>query len=139
MDLDANKMYDPEIDGPQYDYSVDYEYDIYNDECCAKAAEEKDIEAAIKICHTCHIDDKIDEYFVYEFHECTRKFDKKTDCYLSGHQWWGGYEDNYALGDTQYFLEEKLQPSACCEAKMNGKKGIGLEDACREITSIDLV
>ena len=38
VDLDANKMYDPVIDGPQYAYNVETHTDSYGDECCIKAA-----------------------------------------------------------------------------------------------------
>ena len=38
VDLDANKMYDPIIDGPQYAYNVETHTDSYGDECCIKAA-----------------------------------------------------------------------------------------------------
>ena len=117
MDLDGNEMYDPMIDGPQYAYDSETLTDPYGshgDECCMKAAEEEDIETAVAVCHTCDIDDDIDEFFIYEFHECTRRFDKATICLLSSGIIATGIENV----DFQYFLEEKLEPEACCEAKM---------------------
>ena len=119
MDLDDNKMYEPAIDGPQYAYQVQTSPSSFGDECCIKAAEEEDIETAVEVCYRCHIDDRIDEFFTYEFHECTRRFDKSTTCSLSDYFSVNvvGNED-WVYIDNQYFLEEKLQPKACCEAKM---------------------
>ena len=41
--------------------------------------------------------------------------------------------DDTVLVDETHCIEETLEASDCCEAKTQGKNGIGLEDACAEI------
>ena len=65
VDLNANKMYDPEIDGEIFNYEFLRFEDEIGDLCCQKAADEDDFASAKAICDRCEEDDTQDEYFIY--------------------------------------------------------------------------
>ena len=129
VDLDANQMYDMTIDGEQFAYSFTTEPDFLGDQCCQKAADEQDLATAEAICDLCTYDEEKDEFYTYDAPVCTRRFDRVVSCYLSTHI----DEDDTVLVDETHCIEETLEASDCCEAKTQGKNGIGLEDACAEI------
>ena len=132
VDLDANTMYDPEIDGEQFAYDLSTTVDETGDACCQKAADDDDLATANLVCDRCVEDDTQDEYFTYEAPVCTRRFDRITTCYLST----SVDDEDTVYVDETHCVEEILDATACCEAKQAGKAGVGLEDACSTVSFI---
>ena len=123
-------MYDMMIDGEQFAYSFTTDVDLSGDRCCLKAAEEMDLATAQAACADCTVDETKDEFYTYDSPVCTRRFDRVTSCYLS----FATSLDDTVLVDETHCVEETLSVSDCCDAKMQGKNGTGLEDACAEVT-----
>ena len=130
------------------DYDLDMMYDdnepIFNDEtvltedmdgsvCCV---EDENLPLEVldeftTLSDTCNkVEKEEDEYFTYDAPTCTKRSDKIT-CYLSGP---ADGEQTEIRREEEHCVEEILDPSACCEAKQAGKAGVGLEDACAEVT-----
>lgn len=58
VDLDANSMYDPEIDGEQFAYDLSSTIDMTGDQCCLKAVEDQDLSTAVAVCDRCETDNE---------------------------------------------------------------------------------
>ena len=134
VDLDANQMYDMEVDGAQFAYDKTSVVDLTGDACCQKAADDGDLATAEAACDECVVTED-DEFFTYDAPVCTRRFDRITNCYLSD----AVDENDTVYTDETQCIDEILDASACCEAKQAGKAGVGLEEACAAFTFPDLI
>ena len=130
-DYDLDMMYDD--NEPIFNRNTELTEDMDGSVCCV---EDENLPLEVldeftTLSDTCNkVEKEEDEYFTYDAPTCTKRSDKIT-CYLSGP---ADGEQTEIRREEEHCVEEILDPSACCEAKQAGKAGVGLEDACAEVT-----
>ena len=118
------------IDGDYFEYRIVEATTGTLDPCCQDAIDRDDVADAVESCPFCNTDDGLDEFFTFDVptQTCTRRFDRKVDCYLTTSP-----IDEPAYTNEEHCIEEDLPTSACCDAKQQGKTGTGLEWACSSV------
>ena len=131
VDRNVNMEYDEGVDD-QFAYEeVGPEEDVSGDVCCEQAGLAADLDTLMGACDQ-QEEKRSDEFFTYDAPTCTVQYDKEV-CYFTS-------EQDPAAGDmpvymeTEHCIKEEVPAEACCQAKRDGKAGMGLEDACTTLT-----
>merc|ERR1711997_225470 len=72
-----------------------------------------------------------DEFYTYDAPTCTVQYDKEV-CYFTSEQ--DPMSDMPVYMDTEHCIKEEVPAEDCCQAKRDGKAGMGLDNACTSIT-----
>ena len=123
-------MYNFLDDGALFDISQSVSTDSF-DGCCYDAVDNEDLTAMKEACECDETED--DEYFIFdETLTCTRRFDRTSQCALKSDA-----TNPIPVGTLythkDYCMEEIVDRSVCCNAKLSGFDGEGLDDACEDL------
>ena len=130
VDRNVNMEYDEGVDD-QFAYEeVGPEEDVSGDVCCEQAGMAADLDTLTEACEQ-QEEKRSDEFYTYDAPTCTVQYDKEV-CYFTSEQ--DPMSDMPVYMDTEHCIKEEVPAADCCQAKRDGKAGMGLEDACTTIT-----
>ena len=131
VDRNVNMEYDEDVDD-QFAYEeVGPEEDMSGDVCCEQAGLAADLDTLMGACEK-QEEKRNDEFFTYDAPTCTVQYDKEV-CYFTSMQD-PESGDMPVYMETEHCIKEEVPAADCCQAKRDGKAGMGLEDACTSIT-----
>ena len=125
VDYDANNMYDFEVDGELFDVSssvVNTDLDL----CCLDAVSSLNLDVMNLACVTSIVEED-DEFFTFDDTQtCIRSVDRVTDYFTHADSTMA----TRLYTHMGHCVEEVVDRDECCQAKLDGYLGRGLENAC---------